>query len=80
MTKTIYEVHRNGRVVIKYATTKINCEVMLKEIINLHHRVTDDVFHPSGFKVVRIINGEKSVIYTPKLRHFWTNEEIKECV
>lgn len=78
MTKTIYEVHRNGRIVIKYATSINNCEYMLKQIIDLHHRATDDVYHPSGFKIVRIVNGEREVIYTPKLRHFWYSKT--ECV
>lgn len=81
MTKTLYEVHRNGRMVIKYATTTKNCEYMLQEIIRLHHRVTDDVYHPSGFKIIRIVNGERTTIYTPKLRHFWNKEEkvLQEC-
>jgi hypothetical protein len=71
MTRTLYKVHRNGRIVVKYITTKHNCEVMLKEIIEMHHRVTDDVYVPSGFKVIRVIGKEKKVIYTPKNRAFW---------
>jgi hypothetical protein len=76
MTKTLYEVHRNGRLVVKYVTHTRNCEEMLKGIIELHHRVTDDVFIASGFKVVRIIGKERTVIYTPKLRNFWQSKEL----
>jgi len=76
MTKTIYEVHRNGRMIIKYVTTTKNCETMLREIINLHHRITDDVYQPSGFKVIRVIGKERTTIYTPKLRHYWNTKEL----
>jgi hypothetical protein len=47
---------------------------MLKEIIAMHHRDTDDVYVPSGFKVVRVIGKEKKVIYTPKNKVFWNTE------
>jgi len=76
MTKTLYEVHRNGNLVVKYVTTTKNCEEMLQGIIELHHRQTDDVFVASGFKVVRIIGKERKVIYTPKLRKFWQSKEL----
>lgn len=76
MTKTLYEVHRNGRIVVKYVTHTKNCEEMLQEIIQQHHRAKDDIFVPSGFKVVRIIGNERKVIYTPKLREFWKSKEL----
>jgi hypothetical protein len=76
MTKTLYEVHRNGRIVVKYVTHTKNCEEMLREIIQLHHRQTDDVFQPSGFKVIRVIGKERTTIYTPKLREFWKKPKL----
>jgi len=74
MTKTLYEVHKRGKLIYNYVTTKHNCEVMLKEIISMHHRDTDEAYSPSGFKVVRVIGKEKKVIYTPKNRIFWNTE------
>jgi len=80
MTKTLYEVHRNGNLIVKYVTHTKNCEVMLREIIDLHHRQNDDVFYPSNLRVVRVIGKERKVIYTPKLREFWITKQEFETI
>jgi hypothetical protein len=71
MTKTKYEVHRSGRFIVSYVTTTKNCEEMLQLIRKTHHRDCDDVFVPSGFKIIRVIGNERTIIYTPKNREFW---------
>jgi len=75
MTKTKYEVHRSGRLIACYVTTTKNSEEMLQRIRDMHHRDCDDVFFPSGFKIIRVIGKERTTIYTPKLKHFWDNKE-----
>lgn len=78
MTKAKYEVHRNGRLVACYVTTTKNSEEMLQRIRDMHHRVTDDIIVPSGFKIIRIIGNERTTIYTPKHKHFWDSKEVEE--
>ena len=77
MTKAKYEVHRNGRLVITYVTTTKNSEEMLQLIREQHHRITDDIIVPSGFKIIRVIGNERTTIYTPKMKSFWNEREVE---
>jgi len=71
MTKTKYEVYKNGRLLTTYVTTIKNCEDMLQTIRYMHEVEMSNIYQRSGFKIIRIIGDKRDVIYTPKNSTFW---------
>lgn len=63
MTKTKYIVYRQVSVSAMYVTTQRNCEDMIQKIRELHEFPSNSIY-PDKIKIVRIINGERKVVYT----------------
>lgn len=75
MTKTKYEVWKNGKVTTMYVTEKRNAEDMLQRIIELH-QTFDEFGNPAYMKVCQVIDGERRTIYTPRNNKFWTENLV----
>lgn len=73
MTKTKYEVRKYGKIIASYVTTTRNCEDMLRILKEKYHLKLDDIFYDSMFTIYRIIDRERTIIYTAKQREFWDN-------
>ena len=76
MTKTKYIVYRHVSVSAMYVTTTRNCEDMIQQIRKLHEFPTDSIY-PDKIKIVRIINGERKIVYTTfNKKNFEKNLEV----
>lgn len=70
MKRAKYEVWKQSNLTAIYVTEKKNAEVMIREIIKLHESI-DDTGKQRYFKIVQVIDGERNIIYTPRMRNFW---------
>ncbi len=65
MTKTIYKVYIQNRVSMVYVTSTRNCEVMIKQILDMHY------LEGRYMKIIMICNGETKTVFTSN------NKDIK---
>lgn len=70
MKKAKYEVHRNKTISAIYVTQTRNAEDMLQEIRKMHEKF-DEWGNTYFYKIYQVVEGERTLIYTPKTRKFW---------
>lgn len=70
MTKTKYEVYRHNSITAVYVTTTRNCEDMIQRIREQHELKFNSIY-PNKIRIVRIVNGERKVVYTIFNKNFW---------
>ena len=75
MIKTKYEVHTQSGITVTYVTQKRNAEDMIMNIIEKHQKF-DEFGEPRYLKVVQVIEGERKIVYTPRMYKFFTNNLV----
>jgi hypothetical protein len=75
MKKTKYEVHTQSGITVTYVTQKRNAEDMIMNIIEKHQKF-DEFGEPRYLKVVQVIEGERKIVYTPRMYKFFTNNLV----
>lgn len=75
MKRTKYEVHTQSGITVTYVTQTRNAEDMIMNIIDKHQKF-DDLGEPRYLKVVQVIEGERKIVYTPRMYKFFTNNLV----
>jgi hypothetical protein len=75
MKRTKYEVHTQSGITVTYVTQKRNAEDMIMNIIEKHQKF-DEFGEPRYLKVVQVIEGERKIVYTPRMYKFFTNNLV----
>lgn len=70
MRRAKYEVYKSNRLAAVYVTEKKNAEYMLQQIRSIHEKYNSEG-KPYFYKVFQVIEGERKLIYTPRMRNFW---------
>jgi hypothetical protein len=76
MTKTKYEVYRHTSISAIYVTTTRNCEDMIQEIRKKHEMPLKHSIYPNKIRIVRVVNGERKLVYTIFNKKFWEKDLV----